>query len=98
MGKVSEADFGVIVPNAELRPYAAPGQVLDFAADRPLQDGDVGLFALGNSTLIRQYCEDSAGYVHLLCVNRRLRRRDITCRPEEVCCLGRALLPEIPLP
>lgn len=97
-----DADYAVRVEGDELEPFVERGAAAYVKRSEVIRDGDVGLFFVRGSMVFRQYCEDWAGNVHLLAVNRKRKDLDI-CLPRSedmpVCCFGRLLLEdEPPLP
>ncbi len=98
----SAADFAVRVEGHELEPYVESGGIALLERGAQIKDGDVGLFFARGQLLFRQYCEDWAGNVHLLAVNRKLSELDLMLprsRNEPVCCFGKLITEkEIPLP
>lgn len=96
------ADYGVRVEGDELEPYIKKGGTALIKRGAKMRDGDVGLFFARGELVFRQYCEDWAGNVHLLAVNRELKGLDLLLprgEDEPVCCFGKLITEkDIPLP
>ncbi len=93
------AAFSVGVTDDSMWSYLKPGENMYVSRDCALQDGDVGLFFVGNDLVCRQYAEDSEGTIYLFAANRSRRELDITVPPSSgvtVACLGKVILPKNP--
>ena len=71
-----QADFALRLDSDEGEPYIARGSTV-YVQIAPPGDGDVGLFLYDGRIILRQYCADWAGNIHLLCLNRARSREDI---------------------
>ena len=91
------ADFSVIVPGDELEPYIPRGGRAYVSRRQMPENGQVGLFLVGDEMVLRQVCQDSFGGVYLFCPNRRRKDKDLRPGKEEtLCCFGRVLLKQDP--
>ncbi|MCD7844775.1 MAG: hypothetical protein LUG57_02790 [Oscillospiraceae bacterium] len=81
-----------------MAPYIPQGAVVMVEWELP-ETGQCGLFRADGQILVRQYCEDSFGNIHLLVLNRARRELDVTIPPgQAVECLGRLMMENVPLP
>lgn len=79
-----------------MAPFILPGEALALIFELP-KEGEVGLFRLGEETLVRQYVEDCFGTVYLLAASRRPGLdRTIPADQGPVLCLGKILLEQQP--
>ncbi len=85
------------VTTDDMAPFILAGEALSLAFELP-REGEVGLFQLGEETLLRQYFEDCYGNVYLLAADRSRPQLDrcIPAAEGSVLCLGRILLDRQP--
>lgn len=91
------ADFAVVIRDGCMLPYISPGQRVYVSCKGELAPMEVGLFLYCGRVLCRQWCEDYAGSLLLLCANPALERENISVPAAErrsCLCLGRVLLNE----
>lgn len=94
----SGAELAVRMRGSSMEPYIRDGSIV-YVNHEPLANGDVGLFCVDGTMLLRQYCRNAGGTVRLLPLNRA--DAVITVSPGSghgPTCFGRALLPTLPLP
>lgn len=95
-GAPAAADFCIIISDSSMLPYLHPGERIYLSCREPLCDMDVGLFLYQSHILCRQYCEDYAGVLHLLCANPACESENISISRAargDCLCLGKVLLP-----
>ena len=96
------ADLCLRLDNDFMEPYLKRGQLLFVSRDAAPEELQPGLFFYAGRALCRQWCEDSAGNLHLLCANPRREKENLCLSRAEksAClCLGRVLLKKrLPMP
>ena len=94
------ADFCLTVRGDSMEPFIRDGQLVFVRRDVSLQEFDAGVFFVDGDVLIKQWCVDYSGTLHLLSANP-LREDANRSFPRDsgqtVICFGKALLPQ-PLP
>lgn len=88
------ADFCFIAEGDEMEPYIRRGQRVYVGRCDSLGELEAGLFYAKGRVVCRQWCEDYAGALHLLCANPKCRSGNLSfARPErgDCLCLGRVL-------
>ena len=92
-------DFCIIINNDLMEPVIKQGERICVCRHQAPEEFEVGVFYYEGRVYCRQYCEDYAGNMHLLCANS-LREKKNLClgsKEKEKClCLGRVLLKEKP--
>ncbi len=95
-------DFCVILDNDCMEPYLKRGEMVSISRSEAPEELQPGLFYCRGRILCRQWCEDSAGNIHLLCANPGRESENLTLSRTEksAClCLGRVLLKKrLPMP
>ena len=85
-----------------MEPWIRRGELLYVSRDETPEELQPGLFYYKGRVLCRQWCEDSAGTLHLLCANpeRESENLSLNRREKAAClCLGRVLLKKrLPMP
>ena len=85
-----------------MEPWLKRGELLCISRGEAPEEFQPGLFYYQGRVLCRQWCEDSAGNLHLLCANPRRESENLMLRPSEkaAClCLGRVLTEKkLPMP
>ena len=96
------ADFCLRLDNDCMEPWIKRGETVYIDRDVSPEEMQPGLFWYRGRILCRQWCEDSAGTLHLLCANPKRESENLALSPTEkaVClCLGRVLLKKrLPMP
>ena len=96
------ADFAIIMEDDSMAPYFPEGSVVYFTRRETPEELQPGLFYLHGALLVRQWCEDSSGTLHLLCANPRREAMNLQLAGKEkaAClCLGAALCRKaLPMP
>lgn len=89
------ADFCITVRGDSMEPYIPDGSLAYVRRGASLQEFDVGVFYVDGDALVKQWCVDYAGTLHLLSANpaREDANRQIpkTCT-STVVCFGKVLL------
>ena len=94
------ADFAIIMEDDSMAPYFPEGAAVYFTRRETPEELQPGLFYHRGRLLVRQWCEDCNGTLHLLCANPRRETLNLhlDAREKAAClCLGAALCKK-PLP
>lgn len=94
-------DFCLIMDSELMEPLINKGETVCVCRSLAPEEMEVGIFFYKGKVYCRQYCEDYAGNLHLLCANPRRERENLCLSREEKAhclCLGKVLLREKPLP
>lgn len=101
-GMPAGAGFCLRLDNDCMEPYLKKGELLYISRDETPEELQPGIFFYRGRVLCRQWCEDSAGNLHLLCANPRRESENLSLdrREKSAClCLGRILLKKrLPMP
>lgn len=101
-GMPDEADFCLRLDNDCMEPWLREGELVYIDRHDTPEELQPGLFYYRGRVLCRQWCEDSAGTLHLLCANPKRESENLALRGEEkaAClCLGRVILRQrLPMP
>jgi len=82
------ADFCLRLDNDCMEPYLKKGELLYIDRKETPEELQPGTFLVHGRVLCRQWCEDSAGTLHLLCANPRRERENLSLsRAEKAACL-----------
>ena len=85
-----------------MEPWIKRGELVYIDRDGSPEEMQPGLFWYRGRALCRQWCEDSAGTLHLLCANPKRENENLALGPTEkaAClCLGRIILKKrLPMP
>ncbi len=85
-----------------MEPWIRRGELLYISRDETPEEFQPGLFYYEGRVLCRQWCEDSAGTLHLLCANPGRESENLSLDKSEkaAClCLGRVILKKhLPMP
>jgi len=82
------ADFCLRLDNDCMEPYLKKGELLYIDRKQSPEELQPGLFLIRGRILCRQWCEDSAGALHLLCANPKRERENLSLsRAEKSACL-----------
>lgn len=96
------ADLCLRLDNDCMEPFIRRGELLYISRRETPEEMQPGLFYYRGRVLCRQWCEDSAGSLHLLCANPGRESENLSLSREEkaAClCLGRVLLKKrLPMP
>ena len=96
------ADFCLWLDNDCMEPWLKKGELLYIDRENAPEELQPGVFWYRGRVLCRQWCEDSAGTLHLLCANPRREKENLALGRDEkaAClCLGRVLLKKrLPMP
>ncbi len=96
------ADFCLRLDNDCMEPFLMRGELLYIDRHGAPEELQPGLFWYGGRVLCRQWCEDSAGTLHLLCANPKRESENLSLSKSEkaAClCLGRVVLKKrLPIP
>ena len=96
------SDFCVCLDNDCMEPYLKRGEPVFVSRGEMPEELQPGLFYYQGGIFCRQWCEDSAGNLHLLCANPAREKENLTLSRAEksAClCLGRVLLKKrLPMP
>ena len=94
------ADFCLVLDSDCMEPLFRRGETLHITRFEAPQEMAAGVFLWRGRIYVRQWCEDSAGNLHLLCANPARERENLMLTPMErdgCLCLG-TVLPGKPLP
>lgn len=94
------ADFCIILDNDCMEPFFPAGQTLCVTRRESPLEFAAGVFLYRGRVYVRQWCEDYAGNLHLLCANPARESENLMLgrRERGAClCLG-TVLPGEPLP
>lgn len=94
------ADFCLLLEDDCMEPWLKKGERVYVDRGETPEELQPGVFWVRGRILCRQWCEDSAGTLHLLCANPKRERENLALGPKEkaAClCLGRVILKK-PLP
>lgn len=95
------AEFAIRLQGDSMEPYFPDGGVV-FCNRDPLQNGDVGIFAVDGATVCKQYYRDALGMVYLFSLNRARADADVLLSPgsgQSFVCQGRVITRKrFPLP
>ncbi len=94
------ADFAIVMEDDSMAPFFPEGSVIYFTRRETPEELQPGLFYHRGALLVRQWCEDSNGTLHLLCANPRRETMNLRLSGKEKAsclCLGAALCRK-PLP
>ena len=90
-----EADFCFIMTADCMEPVINKGETVYVSRKASPRELEVGLFMHWGKVYCRQFCEDYAGNLHLLCANP-LRESENLCldrqQQQQLICLGKVLL------
>ncbi len=96
------ADFCLRLDNDCMEPFIKTGALVCIDRRYTPEETQPGLFYYRGRVLCRQWCEDSAGTLHLLCANpgREDENLSLTGADKAAClCLGRVILDRrLPMP
>ncbi len=96
------ADFAIVMEDDSMAPFFPEGSVVYFTRRETPEELQPGLFYHRGALLVRQWCEDSNGTLHLLCANPRREALNLHLdgRAKASClCLGAALCKKkLPMP
>ena len=96
------ADFAIIMEDDSMAPYFPEGATVYFTRRKTPEELQPGLFYHRGALLVRQWCEDCNGTLHLLCANpqREAMNLHLDGREKTAClCLGAALCRKaLPMP
>lgn len=95
-----DADFCITLDNDCMEPAFRAGQLLRVSLHTAPREFAAGVFLYRGRVYVRQWCEDFAGNLYLLCANPAREAENLTLTPRErgAClCLG-TVLPGKPLP
>lgn len=90
------ADFLIKITDDCMLPYISPGQEVCVSCREQLLEMDAGIFLYNGKIICRQWCEDYAGALHLLCANPKRESENISIPRDartRCLCLGRVILP-----
>lgn len=96
----AETDFCLTLESDCMEPLFRRGETLRVTRRVSPPEMAAGVFLWRGRVYVRQWCEDSAGNLHLLCANPQRERDNLCLSPSErgAClCLG-TILPGRPLP
>ena len=95
------AVFAVRVGGNSMEPYFPDGSIA-FCTKDPLQDGEIGVFAIDGDAVIKQYHYDyQLGITYLFSLNRKRQDADVVITRSSgrtLVCLGRVISKRYPLP
>lgn len=94
------ADFCLILDSDCMEPVYHKGETLRITRKEAPLEMAAGVFLYRGQVYVRQWCEDSAGNLHLLCANPKREKENLMLGPTErlsCLCLG-TVLPGKPLP
>ena len=101
-GTPAEAAFCLRLDHDLMEPWLKKRELLYVSRSETPEEFQPGLFWYRGRILCRQWCEDSAGNLHLLCANPGRERENLMLSPSEkaAClCLGRVLTKQrLPMP
>ena len=96
------ADFCLRLDNDCMEPWLKKGELLYIDRKQTPEELQPGVFLVRGRVLCRQWCEDSAGTLHLLCANPKRERENLSLNRAEkaAClCLGRVITKKkLPMP
>lgn len=87
------ADFCIVMDSDCMEPYLHEGEKVFVSCSSPAEL-EIGLFRYMGKVYIRQWCEDYAGTLHLLCSNPKREDMNLTIgrdKKNRCLCLGRVL-------
>lgn len=93
------SDFCIIAESAEMEPLIPKGGKIYVSRRESPGDMELGIFYYKGQVFCRQYCEDYAGDIHLLCANPAYESANLRIPKSEAArclCLGKVLLKEKP--
>ena len=93
-------DFCIMLDSDCMEPHFARGQTLCVSRQEAPREFAVGVFLYRGQIYVRQWCEDYAGNLHLLCANPAREKENLMltrARRGACLCLG-TVLPGEPLP
>ena len=99
-GLDGRTDFCLTLESDCMEPFFRKGETVCVTRRESPRELAVGVFRYRGRIWVRQWCEDSAGNLHLLCANPKRERENLMLGPKErgAClCLG-TVLPGKPLP
>ena len=99
-GRDEGADFCLTLDSDCMEPVFGRGETLRITRSEAPREMAAGVFLYRGRVYVRQWCEDSAGNLHLLCANPKREKENLMLSPAErgAClCLG-TVLPGKPLP
>jgi len=91
----SEADFTLTVTDGGMEPYIKKNSIVHVKAVAELEEFDTGIFMYEGRVFCRQWCQDFAGNVHLICANPAFESENLSLSGKELkklTCLGRVIL------
>lgn len=94
-GAPAGADFCITIRGDSMEPYIPDGSLAYVKRGAPLQEFDAGVFFVDGDALVKQWCVDYAGTLHLLSANpkREDANREIPKgSTSTVVCFGKVLL------
>lgn len=92
-------DFCLILDNELMAPLINKGEMIYISRSAAPEELEVGIFLYKGRIYCRQYCEDYAGNMHLLCANPACERENLClsrAEKEKCLCLGKVLLEKKP--
>ena len=92
-------DFCMIMDNELMEPLIPRGTRICVSRSMAPEEFEAGIFFYRGKIYCRQYCEDYAGNLHLLCANPARENENLCLdrKEKEKClCLGKVLLKEKP--
>lgn len=90
----SGADFCLILSDDSMEPYFARGDRVFVIRREVPAEMEAGIFYYNGRVCCRQFCEDYAGNMHLLCANPERERENLCLDKAErqrCICLGKVL-------
>lgn len=91
------ADFCFVMSGDEMEPVIKQGARVYVSRREGPAQMEAGLFYIDGKVYCRQYCEDYAGDIHLLCANPKCENMNLRLGKQDSClCLGKVLLREKP--
>lgn len=95
----AEADFALTMDTELMEPLIARGERVYVSRRMSPAEFEVGIFYYKGKIYCRQYCEDYAGNLHLLCANSAYESENLClskAEREKCLCLGKVLLKDKP--
>ena len=81
--KADGADFCLTLDSDCMEPIFRRGETLRISRFEAPQEMAAGVFLWRGRIYVRQWCEDSAGNLHLLCANPKRERENLMLGPAE---------------
>ena len=95
------AMYAVKVGGNSMEPYFPDGSIA-FCTKAPIENGDIGVFSIDGSSVIKQYYRDALGFVYLFSLNRARSDADVILTQtsgQTLACLGKVITKQrFPLP